>query len=209
MKEDEKIDEMFERLSVIVNNLDVLGKTLTDEELVRKVLRSLTRPWLSNFLAIQEGRDISTLTYDELRRNLIAYETTHLRNEAKDKKKKSLALKSQEEEDLYSKNKTDLSDKIVLWSRRIARMMKKKGNLKKGQASEKENSKTNTSNKEDVTCFGSNKQRHFKSECPDLKRDVKKKKKALMSTWDDLENDSSDRDEDKAEEVANLCFMAN
>ena len=44
MKEDEKIDEMFERLSVIVNNLDVLGKTLTNEELVRKVLRSLTRP---------------------------------------------------------------------------------------------------------------------------------------------------------------------
>ena len=35
MKEDEKIDEMFERLSFIVNNLDALGKTLTDEELVR------------------------------------------------------------------------------------------------------------------------------------------------------------------------------
>ena len=58
MKEDEKIDEMFERLSIIVNNLDVLGKTLTDEELVRKVLRSLTRPWLSKISAIQEGRDI-------------------------------------------------------------------------------------------------------------------------------------------------------
>ena len=43
MKEDEKIDEIFARLSIIVNNLDVLGKTLTDEELVRKVLRSLTR----------------------------------------------------------------------------------------------------------------------------------------------------------------------
>ena len=135
MKEDEKIDEMFERLSVIVNNLDVLGKILTYEELVRKVLRSLTRLWLSKILAIQEGRDIITLTYDEFRGNLITYETTHLRKEVGDKKKQSLALKSQEEEDFESENEIDLSDKIALWLRRIARMMKKKGKPKKGQTS--------------------------------------------------------------------------
>ena len=157
MKEDEKIDEMFERLLIIVNNLDVLGKTLTDEELVRKVLRSPTRPWLSKILAIQEGRDISTLTYDELRGNLIAYETTHLRNEVGDKKQKSLALKSQEEEDSESENKTNLSDELALWSRRIPRMMKKRGKPKKRQTSRKESNKTKSSNKDDVTCFGYNK----------------------------------------------------
>ena len=132
IKEDEKIDQMFERLSVIVNNLDVLGKSLTDEELMRKVLRSLTRPWLSKIPAIQEGRDISSLTYDELRRNLITYETTHLRNEVRDKKKKSLAFKSQEEKDSDSKNEIDLSDEIALWTRRIARIMKRTGQPKKG-----------------------------------------------------------------------------
>ena len=115
MKEDEKIDKMFERLSVIINNFDVLRKTLTDEELARKFLRSLTRPWLSKISTIQEGRDISTLIYDERRGNLIAYETTHLRNEVGDKKKKSLALKSQEEEESESKNETNLSDEIALW----------------------------------------------------------------------------------------------
>ena len=52
MKEDEKIDEMFERLSVIVNNLDVLSKTLTNEELVRKFLRNLTKTCLSKISAI-------------------------------------------------------------------------------------------------------------------------------------------------------------
>ena len=65
--------------------------------------------------------------------NLIAYETTYLRNEVGDKKKKSLALKSQEEEDSESENETDLSDEIALWSRRIARMMKKRGKQKKWQ----------------------------------------------------------------------------
>ena len=94
MKEDENIDEMFEGLSVIVNNLDILGKSYTNEELVRKVLRNLTKPWLSKILAIQERRDISTLTYDELGGNLIAYEINHLKNEGGNKKKKELALKS-------------------------------------------------------------------------------------------------------------------
>ena len=30
-----------------------------------------------------------------------------------------------------------------------------------------------------------------------------------MSTWENLENDSFDGDDDEAEEVANLCFMEN
>ena len=30
-----------------------------------------------------------------------------------------------------------------------------------------------------------------------------------MSTWEDLENDSSDEDDNEAEEIANFCFMAN
>ena len=54
-------------------------------------------------------------TYDDLRGNLIAYETTNLRTEVGDKKKKSLVFKSQEEEDSELENETDLSDQIALW----------------------------------------------------------------------------------------------
>ncbi|VFQ98024.1 unnamed protein product [Cuscuta campestris] len=38
MKENEKIEEMFERFSKIINPLNLLGKTYTDRELVRKVV---------------------------------------------------------------------------------------------------------------------------------------------------------------------------
>ncbi|VFQ69616.1 unnamed protein product [Cuscuta campestris] len=38
MKENEKIEEMFERFSNIINPLNLLGKTYTDRELVRKVV---------------------------------------------------------------------------------------------------------------------------------------------------------------------------
>ncbi|VFQ93680.1 unnamed protein product, partial [Cuscuta campestris] len=67
MKENEKIEEMFERFSNIINPLNLLGKTYTDRELVRKVLRSLSPKWRSKVDAIEEGRDFQTTTYDALR----------------------------------------------------------------------------------------------------------------------------------------------
>ncbi|MED6203271.1 hypothetical protein PIB30_113783 [Stylosanthes scabra] len=52
----------------------MLGKTFTEEEIVDKVLWSLTPKWDSKITAIEEGRNFNTLTYDQLRGNLIAYE---------------------------------------------------------------------------------------------------------------------------------------
>ena len=52
MREDENIDEMFERFSVIINNLDMIRKSFQDEELVRKILRRLTNQWLSKSTAM-------------------------------------------------------------------------------------------------------------------------------------------------------------
>ncbi|VFQ72024.1 unnamed protein product [Cuscuta campestris] len=67
MKENELVEDMFRRFSNIVNDLDMLGKTLTDKELVRKILRSLTKEWESKVNSIYEGRDYNVITYDGLR----------------------------------------------------------------------------------------------------------------------------------------------
>lgn len=49
---------------------------------------------------------------------------------------------------------------------------------------------------------------HFIYDCPQLKKASKKfKKKAMVATWNDI-NDSSSEEEENAE-IANLCFMAN
>ena len=208
MKDDENIDEMFERFAVIINNLDMMGKSFEDEELVRKILRSLTNPWLSKTTAIQEGRDISTLTYDELRGNLIAFETTHLKN---DKKKKGLALKSRVEDENNSDMEEELpdDDEFSLFAQRMMKLWNKRNRIKKGSTSKKESKKEIS--KKDVTCHYCKQPGHFKNECPLLQKKEegrKSKKKGLLSTWEDLENDSSD-DEDEEENVAHLCLMAN
>ncbi|VFQ67161.1 unnamed protein product [Cuscuta campestris] len=67
MKEHEKIDDMFDRFSKIVNDLHALKKTYTDRDLVRKILRSLTSEWRSKADAIYESIGTSNVTIDGLR----------------------------------------------------------------------------------------------------------------------------------------------
>ncbi|VFQ83919.1 unnamed protein product, partial [Cuscuta campestris] len=67
MKEHEKIDDMFDRFSKIVNDLHALKKTYTDKDLVRKILRSLTSEWRSKSDAIYESIGTSNVTIDGLR----------------------------------------------------------------------------------------------------------------------------------------------
>ena len=58
-----------------------------------------------------------------------------------------------------------------------------------------------------LICYECKKSRHFKSECPQLKKGPKKyKKKAMMATWSGSD-DSSFEEEDSTEQ-ANLCLMA-
>ena len=45
---------------------------------------------------------------------------------------------------------------------------------------------------------------HFKTECPKLEKS--KDKKSIMSTWEDLDDTTSN---EEGEEEVNLCLMAN
>ena len=96
----------------------------------------------------------------------------------------------------------------------MLKLWNKRNKVKKGSTSNKESKKE--SSKKDVMCHYCKQIRHFKSESPLLQkkeeRKKSKKKGLLLSTWEDLENDSTpsdEEDEDEEEHVAHLCFMAN
>ncbi|RVW63018.1 hypothetical protein CK203_062906 [Vitis vinifera] len=56
-------------------------------------------------------------------------------------------------------------------------------------------------------CFKCKKLGHVKYDCPFYKSEAKKrKKKAMMATWSESEDESSKKENEK--EVANMCFMA-
>lgn len=65
MKEEETVDEIFARLTVIINELRSLGKTYIVHERVRKLLRCLLKVWRSMVTAISQANDLKVLQVEE------------------------------------------------------------------------------------------------------------------------------------------------
>lgn len=97
--EGESILETFNRLGKIINDLDALGKYYTKEDMIEKIVMSLTAPWKSKVTIITENLKFASLTLDRLRGNLIAYESIFLKEEMESKKKQlEVSLKIEKED---------------------------------------------------------------------------------------------------------------
>ncbi|VFQ83896.1 unnamed protein product, partial [Cuscuta campestris] len=121
MKEHEKIDDMFDRFSKIVNDLHALKKTYTDRDLVQKILRSLTSEWRSKADAIYESIGTSNVTIDSLRGNLKTYESTIL-NPSLNDQRKGIALKASKEPTM---NDSSDEDEVKLIMKKFCKLLKK------------------------------------------------------------------------------------
>src|SRR6202047_562271 len=74
MKEGEDIKTFNARLSSIVNPLKNLGKSFSDEKLVKKVLRSLSHRWEQKITSLSDCKDLSNFKFDDLIGNLLTHE---------------------------------------------------------------------------------------------------------------------------------------
>jgi len=61
MMEDENIQDYHLNILDIANSFDSLGEKISDEKLVRKILRSLPKRFDMKITAIEEAQDISCL----------------------------------------------------------------------------------------------------------------------------------------------------
>ncbi|XP_072066686.1 uncharacterized protein [Arachis hypogaea] len=167
MKEGESIDKMFERFNVIINGLDALGITHPETVLVRKVLRCLTKEWETRAIVIVESSGIDQMTYDDLRGNLLAFETTYLKN---DTKRKEITLKSFNKS-LDDESNDNLSyDKFVLFAKKFRKMMKIKERSKGGSLGRPKRDLSK------IICHNYKEAGHYKFDCPKLKKEEKTKK---------------------------------
>ena len=90
IKSNESISEMFARLMQFINNLKAQGKEYFNSNLVRKVLRSLILVWHTKATMIEDSKNLSTISLNELIGSLMTYELNLKRNED-DRKKKIIA----------------------------------------------------------------------------------------------------------------------
>ncbi|GAV65896.1 DUF4219 domain-containing protein/UBN2 domain-containing protein, partial [Cephalotus follicularis] len=70
------ISDMFTRFTTIINSLKNLGKSYSNQKLIRKILRCLPKIWTPKVTGIEEAKDLSTLPLEQLLGSLMTHETT-------------------------------------------------------------------------------------------------------------------------------------
>ncbi|XP_021771739.1 uncharacterized protein LOC110735868 [Chenopodium quinoa] len=220
MLSNESIKEMFTRFTQIINNLDSLGRSFSNEEKVRKILRCLPKAkWGPKVTTIEEAQDLRTLPLDDLLGKLITHEMSFDEEDGEPASStKGLALKAKKEEEIEedSDEDNDDEDPFALLSRSLTKILKMKKKFSKERnhgksdryINRQEKPKGKTYNKlNTLKCYECGEEDHLVRDCPQRKKSkpYKKefKKKAMVASWSD--SDSSDSDND---DQANLCLMA-
>src|SRR4051812_30682310 len=220
MEDDEDIEKMFSRFQTLTAGFRVLDKGYTKADHVKKIIRSLPRRWGPMVTAFKIAKNLNEVSLEELISALRSHEIELDANEPQ-KKGKSIALKSnimkctnafQAREEDPEESESEEEDELSLISRRLNQLWKNKQRKFRGVRSSKkfehgESSDDRRFDKKKVMCYECNEPGHFKNECPKLqKENLKKKfhkKKGLMATWDESEDDT-----DSEDEQANCALMA-
>ncbi|GAV88514.1 UBN2 domain-containing protein, partial [Cephalotus follicularis] len=74
MKDSESVEEFFNRVIALVNQMKVNGKAMENRKIVEKILRSLTRKFEYIVVAIEESKDLSSLSLESLLGSLQSHE---------------------------------------------------------------------------------------------------------------------------------------
>ena len=123
MKEDETIHEFHMNILEIANTSGALGEKMSEEKLVRKILRSLPKRFAMKVTAIEEAQDISNLKVDELIGSLQTFEMGISDNV--DKKNKSIALVSNTEDENKEDEEENISEAIAMLGRYFNKLIKR------------------------------------------------------------------------------------
>nr|GEX12817.1 UBN2 domain-containing protein [Tanacetum cinerariifolium] len=98
---EKSIDNAFARFNTIITSLKALDEGFFSKNYVRKFLRTLHPKWHAKVTAIEKSKDLTSLSLDELIRNLKVYEVIIKKDsemvKGKREQNKSLALKAKKE----------------------------------------------------------------------------------------------------------------
>jgi hypothetical protein len=76
MLSNESITNMFTRMTTITNNLDALGRTYINVDIISKFLRSLSKTWETKVMTIWKAKDPTKIPLEKLIGSLMTNEIT-------------------------------------------------------------------------------------------------------------------------------------
>ncbi|MQM08258.1 hypothetical protein Taro_041113 [Colocasia esculenta] len=195
----------FSRVSSCASAKEIWNRLMVIYESMSEVKETKANMLHTKATVVEESRNLSTTSVDELIGSLMTYELGLKRAEEDVKKKMPLALKASlsiKEATTKSKASTseDDSDEFALITRKFKKFLRKegKGFLKK---------------KSRVVCYNCKNPGHVKSECLEaLKKTqprwMKNKQKAMVGTWSEEEDDDDEESLEAEESQTKICLMA-
>jgi Reverse transcriptase (RNA-dependent DNA polymerase)/gag-polypeptide of LTR copia-type/Integrase core domain/GAG-pre-integrase domain/Domain of unknown function (DUF4219)/Zinc knuckle len=162
MKPEESVQLFLTRVQNIVNQIKVLGGTITDEAVVSKILRSLKPDFDHVVAAIEESKDLTTYTLAELSGSLQTHETRLRRRE-----------------EVVGEQAFYVRGNGMRGRGRRGRGMSSRGGRGKADSSSQGGKTTDSSDqdssedyKKTVKCYNCNKLGHYQYECKEASKKV-------------------------------------
>ncbi|GJW63186.1 zf-CCHC domain-containing protein [Tanacetum coccineum] len=175
---DESIDRAFARFNTIITSLKALDEGYSSKKYVRKFLRALHPKQRAKVTETEESKDLTSLSLDELIRNLKVHEMIIKKDSetVKDKGEiKSLSLKakkeSTDEECLTSRSK---DEEYAMAVRDFKKFFMRKGRFMRQPHNDKktfQRSRDDKNGKGDRKCFRCGDPNHLIKECPKPPKD--------------------------------------
>ncbi|GJY52337.1 retrovirus-related pol polyprotein from transposon TNT 1-94 [Tanacetum coccineum] len=206
--EDESIDSAFARFNTIITSLKALDEGYSSKNYVRKFLRALHPKWRAKVTAIEESKDLTSLSLDELIGNLKVHEMIIKKDSEIVKAKverKSLALKAKKEssdEECSTSGSED--EEYAMAVRDFKKFFKRRGRFVRQPRNDKktfQRSRDDKNGKSERKCFRCGDPNHLIGECPKPPRD-KNQRAFVGGSW----SDSGEEDDEKVKDET--CLVA-
>ncbi|GJR67196.1 ribonuclease H-like domain-containing protein [Tanacetum coccineum] len=174
----EGLDQTYNRLQKLISQLEILGETISQEDMNLKFLRSLPSEWKTHTLIWRNKPDLDTLSMDDLYNNLKIYETEVKGSSSSNQNSQNVAFvssnnsgSSNQAHGYNSANTDSMNDawQMAMLTIRARRFLNK--TRRKISANDSE---TIGFNKSKVECYNSYKRGHFARECRALRENRNK-----------------------------------
>ncbi|GJV39145.1 zf-CCHC domain-containing protein [Tanacetum coccineum] len=207
--EDESIDSAFARFNTIITSLKALDEGYSSKNYVRKFLRALHPKWRAKVTAIEESKDLTSLSLDELIRNLKVHEMIIKKDSEIVKAKverKSLALKAKKESsDKVCSTSGSEDEEYAMAVRDFKKFFKRRGRFVRQPQNDKktfQRRRDDKNGKSERKCFRCGDPNHLIGECPKPPRD-NNQRAFVGGSWSDS-GEEDDENEKLKEESTRL-----
>ncbi|GJY47723.1 retrovirus-related pol polyprotein from transposon TNT 1-94 [Tanacetum coccineum] len=196
-------DSAFARFNTIITSLKALDEGYSSKNYVRKFLRALHPKWRAKVTAIEESKDLTSLSLDELIRNLKVHEMIIKKDSKIVKEKverKFIALKAKKEssdEECSTSGSED--EEYAMAVRDFKKFFKRRGRFVRQPRNNKkafQRSRDDKNSKSDRKCFRCGDPNHLIGECPKPPKD-KNQRAFVGGSWSNSGEEDGEKVKDK------------